>query len=197
MESITQTLPRMEPGHVSTQVLPRVEGEGIHDDVVPSEYPKWIQHRGMGPIQVQNADEEAMRVAESDALPEPPPPTEQEIAKTKLEKIVGRPLTDLESLGSVFLLSLVDEKNTIVYHPDAVAMADENARIAAEYGFDLSTLPPVPEAPAIHAVPEVEHETKVYADGSRASGPAPLPDVSLEGAPVVETAAEPEVSTEF
>lgn len=121
-----QKLPAVEPGHVSEQTLPRVEGQGVQDDIAHSEYPKWFQHRGTGAILVRSAEEEAMRQAESDALPPPADPTDDDLAKAELEKELRRPLTDLECMiGPASLLAFVRDKNTLlVFHPDMIHAHD-------------------------------------------------------------------------
>lgn len=170
MEAPQQTLPRMEPGHVSDQKLPRVEGVGVHDDVAPSEYPKYIDHPTRGLTLANDADHEAMLREEIANLPPVPPPTQEALAKAELEKTLGRPLTDLECMvGAKALLAFVKDKSTIVvFHPDMEPEPDPIEEML-KYGV-------LEKAP--------DTETKVYADGSSATGTAPLPDVSPEGAPV-------------
>ena len=55
--------------------------------------------------------------------------------------------------------------------------------------------PPNSELPNVDSFDGPVNETKNYADGSSATGPAPLPDVSPEGAPAVDPPAVP-VGTE-
>lgn len=165
-----QKLPAVEPGHVSDQALPRVEGQGVQDDVVHSEYPKWFQHRGTGAILVQSAEEEAMRQAESDALPPPADPTEDDLAKAELEKELGRPLTDIECMvGPAALLHFTRDKGTLlVFHPDQLAasisrMEDDGGAIAAQPTEFTTAADPFDLRPIVLAPPnEAPAESSVY-----------------------------------
>jgi hypothetical protein len=68
--------------------------------------------------------------------------------------------------------------------PDPDSEPDEVIEIPAPAAATTGVLPVMSEsAPA--------NETKQYADGSSATGPGPLPDVSPEGAPAVPVGTEP------
>lgn len=194
MEAPQQTLPRMEPGHVSDQKLPRVEGVGVHDDVATSEYPKYIDHPTRGLTLAHDADHEAMLREEIANLPPAPPPTEEELVKAEMEKMLGRPVTDAEWKFSqdIGLVSSLHRPTTVL--ADLSAASYPGAAVPGTTFYGNDSWPPTP--PLYPVQPQdvstvVEYETKAYADGSSATGIAPLPDVSPEGAPVVETVTEP------
>lgn len=118
----TQKLPAVEPGHTSNQKLPRVEGVGVQDAVVPSAYPKWVNHPRRGLTLAETPEYEAMLHLEISMLPAEPELTEDEVAKIALEKILGRVLTGLEmKIGASNLLALDKGLATVVvFHPDSI-----------------------------------------------------------------------------
>jgi hypothetical protein len=166
-----QTLPRVEPGHESPLLkLPTVEnGAQVKDNVTPSDYPKHVTHPWGGTVIAKDAEHEATILASIAALPAKPAEPVFTFGD-ECATLLGRDLT-------------ADERTFC----NSVETA---AHKAYEAGVATAVPPDDQEPDEVIQIPAPTVETKQYADGSSATGIAPLPDVSPEGAPVV-TASTP------
>lgn len=132
-----QKLPALESGHVSDQKLPRQEHVGVADAPGPADFPKYVKHPGRGLILVNTPEREQELLAEIDALPSAPPPSEMELEILALESAMGRPFTDTEKaflheIGKVVTVEVDEDDDeddtadpTIVPDPPAVPVGTE------------------------------------------------------------------------
>ena len=171
MQVPAQTLPRMEPGHVSNQKLPAEHLANLKDPTPESEYPKVIRHPIRGEYTVKDADEEKMILAEIDEYnakvnaPEDEDGDEHFVFADEVKVLTGRELTDAEK----------------AFCAEIQKAAQKHHTLSREKMEALTGGPEVEQEPD----ETLKTETKQYVDGSSATGVAPLPDVSPDGASVV------------
>jgi hypothetical protein len=165
----------MEPGHVSNQKLPTEHLVGLKDPTPESEYPKVIRHPIRGEYTVKDADEEKMILAEIDEYnakvnaPEDEDEDEHFAFADEVKVLTGRELTDTEK----------------------AFCAEIEAAATKQHALSREKMEALTGGPEVEQEPDetLKIETKEYADGSSATGVAPLPDVSPEGAPVASADA--------
>ncbi len=193
MEVPEQKLPRVEPGHESPLVkMPRVEGEGVKDDVQPSDYPKHVRHPWGGTVIANDADHEATILKSFESLP----PQEDEDDGLKFADevtvLVGRNLTATEKAfcaeiekaaeaqHAKFMEASEDTKDFIASNPEVPVVAiPVPLGVAVDNGKAEDGAGPVPVAE--------QPDPNAVDDGTSAEPPAE--EVPAEQ-PAAEVAAE-------